>query len=407
MARNRDERGWLRLKKRKQGPTWILRFYATNPGSGRRVEHTKVIGLKAEFPTADLAWEEVQRQCPNMSEPDFKARSTFADLANHYIQHELQATKPKRVKSHTTRAAYLRILNNRLLPRWGERPALRIQPLEIEQWLEWLQDNEKLENPTLDKFRRVMALVYQHGQIYGLIPRTQEANPLNFVRQSTLGSYEAFVLTPEETLRILREIEEQDVRTLVLLIASTGLRISEALALTWRDVDWPGQKIYVRQAWTQGQFGRPKSKASKAPVPLAPLLARYLQEWHEQTPYGGSEDFVFPSMKLKGKQPRTASIIVEDYLRPAAARAGVLSSHINKEGELVEDDPRRFGFHNLRHSIASLLVNSGEAPKIAQSLLRHSDLKTTLGLYVHTDSAATLAAQERVLAKILPMGVIE
>ena len=177
------------------------------------------------------------------------------------------------------------------------------------------------------------------------------------------GGYEAFVLTPEETLRILQEIKEQDVRTLVLLISSTGLRISEALALSWKDVDWPGQKIYVRQAWTQGQFGNPKSKASKAPVPLAPLLARYLQQWREETPYSGSEAFVFPSMKLKGKQPRTASIIVEDYLRPAAARAGVLSSHINTEGELVEDDPRRFGFHNLRHSIRLALGQQRRSPE--------------------------------------------
>jgi integrase len=275
--------------------------------------------------------------------------------------------------------------------------------LQIEQWLEWLQDDEKLENPTLDKYRRVMALVYQHGQIYGLIPRTQEANPLNFVRQATQGSYEAFVLTPEETLRILQEIKEQGVRTLVLLISATGLRISEALALRWSDMDWRGQRIYVRQAWTQGKFGSPKSKASKAPVPLAPMLARFLEAWRQETAYSGPEHFVFPSTKLEGKQPRTASIIVEDYLRPAAARAGVLASKV-ENGELIECDPRRFGFHNLRHSIASLLVNAGEDPKTAQALLRHSDVKTTLQLYVHSDPAATLAAQERILAMILPTG---
>jgi integrase len=375
----------------------------TDAASGRRVEHTKVIGLKDEFPTAELAWEEVRRQCPNLVEPDFKARATFGDLARHYTVHELQAAKPKRVKSHTTRAAYLRILNNRLIPRWGESPALRIQPLDIEQWLEWLQDTEGLENPTLDKYRRVMALVYQHGQIYGLIPRTQEANPLNFVRQATHSAYEAFVLTAEQTLALLQEIKEQDVRTLVLLIAATGLRISEALALRWSDVDWKGQRIYVRQAWTQGQFGGPKSKASKAPVPLAPVLARFLEAWQQETAYSGPERFIFPSTKLEGKQPRTASIIVEDYLRPAAARAGILVSKI-ENGELIECDPRRFGFHNLRHSIASLLVNTGEDPKTAQALLRHSDVKTTLQLYVHSDPAATLAAQERILARILPPG---
>jgi hypothetical protein len=47
------------------------------------------------------------------------------------------------------------------------------------------------------------------------------------------------------------------------------------------------------------------------------------------------------------KQPRTASILVEDYLRPAAMKAGILSSYRNEVGKLVENDPRRFGFHNL------------------------------------------------------------
>jgi integrase len=58
---------------------------------------------------------------------------------------------------------------------------------------------------------------------------------------------------------------------------------------------------------------------------------------------------------LTGKQPRVANMLVEDYLRPAAVKAGVL-----KEGEKV-----RFGFHNLRHSLASFLVRKGTDEEIA------------------------------------------
>jgi hypothetical protein len=46
-------------------------------------------------------------------------------------------------------------------------------------------------------------------------------------------------------------------------------------------------------------------------------------------------------------------MLVEDYLRPAAVKVGTLSSHRNDEGGLVDDDPRRFGLHNLRHGLAS------------------------------------------------------
>jgi hypothetical protein len=46
-------------------------------------------------------------------------------------------------------------------------------------------------------------------------------------------------------------------------------------------------------------------------------------------------------------------MLVEDYLRPAAVKAGVLKSKRDEAGELVDDDRRRFGLHSLRHSLAS------------------------------------------------------
>ena len=107
---------------------------------------------------------------------DFRGCVTFADLAHHYAEHELEA--------HTTIRAYERVLRNRLLPRWGNRVALSVEPLEVEQWLKSLKGQEGLANPTLDRTRRVMSLVYKHGQRYGLIPR-------NAIRYRTISSRDA------------------------------------------------------------------------------------------------------------------------------------------------------------------------------------------------------------------------
>src|SRR2546426_9610267 len=84
--------------------------------------------------------------------------------------------------------------------------------------------------------------------------------------------------------------------------------------------------------------------------------------------YSQPSDWVFSSMKLKGRKPRCANTLVEDYLRPAAVKAGVLT----------KDDSRRFGYHNLRHSLASFLVRTKTDVKTVQNLLRHSNVKTTL-----------------------------
>jgi integrase len=122
--------------------------------------------------------------------------------------------------------------------------------------------------------------------------------------------------------------------------------------------------------------------------------------WKLETPYSQPGDWVFPSFKLKGQQPRVANMLVEDYLRPAAVKVGILSSHRDDEGRLVDDDPRRFGFHNLRHSLASFLVRIRTDPKTVQTLLRHSDVKLTLQCYTHSVSEDRMAAAGAMLTAI-------
>jgi integrase len=400
MARGRHQRGWLRIEERSDGKTWVLHYRVTREADGKRVENKAAIGLVKDFPSKAAAWREVERQHLRLNEPDFRGSVLFEALAQHYEQHELgDQTETVSPKSHTTIAGYKRVLRNRVLPKWGKRVALDIEPLEIEQWLKAEKRAGNLENPTMDRIRRVMSLVYKHGQRYGLIPRNEESNPLRYVRCKTQSDYEAMILTPEQAFAVLEKMPQPE-RTLTLLDASTGLRISECLGLQWLDVDFDNGTITVRRTWTCGQVGAPKSKASKAPVPMHPLLAGFMQEWKQQTPYSGPENWVFASFRLKGKKPRAANVLVEDYLRPAAARAGILKSEM-KEGRMEECDPRRFGFHNLRHSLASFLVRIGTDPKTVQALLRHSDVKTTLQLYVHSVSEDRMAAQGHFLQAML------
>ncbi|MGO8985528.1 MAG: tyrosine-type recombinase/integrase, partial [Terriglobales bacterium] len=163
-------------------------------------------------------------------------------------------------------------------------------------------------------------------------------------------------------------------------------------------VDFLNQKISVRRTWIASKVGKPKSPASKAPVPMHPLLAGFMQDWYQATPYSQPGDWVFASARMKGKQPRSASILVGDYVRPAAVRMGVLI--VDDEGKTVDvkgDEVTRFGFHNLRHSLASFLVSVGTNPKVVQALLRHSDVHTTLQLYSQSVSADGIAAQGTML----------
>jgi site-specific recombinase XerD len=65
------------------------------------------------------------------------------------------------------------------------------------------------------------------------------------------------------------------------------------------------------------------------------------------------------------------------------------------------DDPRRFGFHNLRHSLASFLIRIRTDPKTVQTLLRHGDVKLTLQFYTHAVSRDRMVAAGKMLTAIL------
>jgi integrase len=97
-------------------------------------------------------------------------------------------------------------------------------------------------------------------------------------------------------------------------------------------------------------------------------------------------------------------MLVSDYLRPAAVKAGVL--RVAEDGTVYDPSGspvKRFGFHNLRHSLSTaLLTEEREDLRTVQDMMRHSNSSTTVDLYTHSSMAQRIAAQEKLLSRILP-----
>jgi integrase len=377
----------LRVEERLDGKAWVLRFKVTRESDGKRVEHTRVIGRIRDFPTEEQAFAEAERLRLYTIEPGSKRQTlTFAILAEFYLQElkKVPESKKRKPKAASTIEDRERIIRKRLLPRFGRTEALKIKPSEIKGWLESVQDAEDLENSTVDKIRRVMYLVYSTAQANDIIPRTAEANPVAHVHIATTTEYEAILVTPREAWKIICRMEPLP-RLLTLLVAVTGLRIGEVLALRWKHIDWNRFRINVVSNFVRGKFGEPKSAASKKPVVLHPVVMGLLKTWRQTTAYAGDEHFVFASDRLNGKQPRVPNMLVEDHLRRAAKQ--------------VIEIPcgHRFGFHNLRHALASFLVEIGTDAKTIQDMLRWADPSILLRTYAHSRMDKRMEAQAKMM----------
>ena len=369
-------KGWFRRKNGKLVYFWYNAF-----GN----ERSKTLGSATM--TDEEGWVKVGELGLGklVGKPD-PVNATFGEVLDHWLAYG--KTKTGEEKDDSTKRTEERNARN-YLSHWADRVAKDIEPLEIQQWL------DKQSYGLRSKLRSMMSAVYRHGQKWGLIPRGEEYNPMKLVSAPCQSDFEAVELSGPEAAAVIHHISDPLVKVLVILIAVTGMRISEALALTWDAADWIKGKIRIRRKWNGKGYGPPKSRMSRKPVEMTKGLATVLEVWRQETMFAKDADLLFPSYRKKGNQPRFGSMIVEDYIRPAAIAAGVLEKRDGKcyyDGEAVD----RFGFHNLRHGLATWLAEQGTDPAIIQRMLRHSSKEMTMH-YIH---AKAREAQEQYIAEL-------
>jgi integrase len=198
---------------------------------------------------------------------------------------------------------------------------------------------------------------------------------------------------------VLAGIGNEAIKVMVAVAATTGMRRSEVCGLRWcdclLDLLWfelkrgvvHNTKVLVVDLKTgQGkQESRPvitklKTKASRKGVPMIEGLAQLLPQWREETPYPDDDDWVFASPHQNGEWPYNPIPAMLYWVQPAAKNAGC-SKHI--------------GWHTFRHSLGSLLGQSGEKPKVVQEILRHASPRTTAELYQQADQTQKREALKR------------
>jgi integrase len=368
------QQGSLIRSGRKRGPdVWQFRWADRGP-SGKRIYRRRVIGTVCQYPEANSARKAVTGLLRETVSHPLQRSSlplTISELCDHFVQREL--TNENTWRSYSTKKAYKVYLNGWIIPHWGTAPLSEVRTMGVESWLRGLP----LAKSSCAKIRGLLSVLFNHACRYEFFDR----NPIRLVRQGAKRRGTPNVLTPAEIKALLNGPDLRE-RTLVLLVASTGLRQSELFAVKWDDIDFEQKTMNVTRSIVYGVVGPRKTEASQKPVPVHPIVLQTLDEWKQVCRYNKPDDWVFASRRHRGRKPIWGQAILRRYIRTVALRVGI---------------QKRFGWHTFRHTYSTLLRSVGTEFKVMQELLRNSSLRSTLDVYTQAISPAKHAAQAAVL----------
>ena len=215
--------------------------------------------------------------------------------------------------------------------------------------------------------------------------------PRNKAAREEVGAW-----TPVELRTLLQTAEGDRWHPLWVLMAFTGLRRGEALALRWDDVDFGNGVVHVRRAaWDVGygtRYGDPKTDRSRRTVPLGQTAAGVLRAWRSQQ----------AAERLAAGPVWVTDAAAGDLVFTWQDGRCVGLSYASKAfAKAVESaGARRLSLHALRHTYATQLLRAGTPVHTVSKLLGHSTATQTLNTYAHVDvddESAAAAALDRLV----------
>ena len=354
MARRRYQQGclFIRGKKRK---VWVLRYrddVMLPDGQIARVNRSLILGPLAEIPTRRIAQRLVESQLRPINLGIYRPKTTMT--FREFVETQWQPNLFPTFKYSTTRG-YAYLLRKYLLPYFGEHKLTDMTRQMVQTFV--AQVGQRLSPKSVALAKNCLSKVFSTAIEWGYV----EQNPASGVRlPARISKHEAIALTPTQIQRLTAELREP-CKTMVLIAVLTGMRRGELFALRWSAVDFEQKLIHVRESVYDGHFSSPKTRSSFRKIPMSEALEQVFLRLRRND--AAREDLVFASKN--GKTPLRPENVLKRMMHPACERIGL----------------PKVGWHDLRHTSATLL-HQHEPLRVAQAILGHSDLQTTLG-YTH------------------------
>lgn len=290
----------------------------------------------------------------------------FQDVLENWVQSIRESVKPQSFnKYQSTVQLYL-------IPYIGHIDMRRLNAVLINQYLEDMSNNgrqnkEGLSESTLKMIVFVLKETFQYAYNHGM--RNEGLGKI-VIPKKHKTSFHLHILEEKDRKKLINYISNHPYPLYIGIGLSLccGLRIGEICALQGKDIDFKKRTIHIHRTMqrikvedshhkTSIIISSPKTKTSKRIIPLPQFVYELLKKINYQ-----EEDYILSAN--------------ENYIEPRR-----LSRHFKKLLKTLDIDD--INYHSLRHSFASLCIESGMDDRTLSEILGHSSVNMTLNRYVH------------------------
>ena len=357
---------------RKRGNYWAYSFeVAKEDGKRKRIERTGGKTKKEALEALRKAILDYENVGSVINESDMSVNDYFDYWFKEYV---LVNCKPN------TQIGYKRLIKNHIKPKIGIYKLKTITPAKLQELIN-IKYRDGFSKNYLSNLYGVLSGAFRSALYpYQLI----KENPMEFVKmpkynQKLINNIEDLkIITLEQYNTILKRFPYGSNMHLPLQIGfHTGMRVGEVMSLTWDCIDFEAktikvEKILYRNEFNQWVFSTPKTQSSYRTIKIGDSLISLLKKFHtdqkaNRLRYGEfytKQDYDFVCLKENGE------LLTIDSIK-------YLSRIVNYELNIP------FKFHSLRHTHATMLLESGANIKDIQERLGHSKSSITMDVYSH------------------------
>lgn len=314
---------------------------------------------------------------------DVKNKDTLVDIANQ-IRELKYKTNSIRQSSYSRLGETIKVME-KTLP-FANMPVQNVTRKMISTQVEALTDYSQ---SVITKVWQQLQGAYNEARIREIVDKNPfELKGYIIKPKSVKKTRTIDALTVEEEKRFLAELEKgyDDYNIVFYIAIFTGMRISEILALEYKDIDLVNRKIYVRKTLSHADNkvfmeNTTKTYAGMRDVPILNTLYDKLVEFKKDKKRGyaflNNGNFYHASCFNTRFQKICKNADIRVYYRKIKGKRGRKNPKVYE----FQTKKSKVNFHMLRHTFATRCIENGINPVVLQKILGHSDINVTLNTY--------------------------